>query len=104
MLTTIFITKENRITGYECGSSWWQYGNTLLDFDMSHYPSLAGFQTCEDSLVEAAHTATSWFQCRVHKSRLSMIYRHVAYSPLGYEACFDKHVPCEPDSKKVYDG
>lgn len=60
------------------------------------------FRRCEDDLLGAANSAQDWFLCSLTGSFGG---RLVSYSPLGYEACFDKkpvdHAPCKrPD---IYD-
>ncbi|CAK1368143.1 uncharacterized protein RHO25_012665 [Cercospora beticola] len=93
---------RNRIRGFRCADRWWQCGNFDAQYKSVIETSMGGFQRCEDDLYQAVYLAKDWFMCKIIKVGIT-IDRHVAYSPLGYEACPDRHVPCNPETSMSYE-
>ncbi|KAF2206553.1 hypothetical protein CERZMDRAFT_89178 [Cercospora zeae-maydis SCOH1-5] len=74
----------HRLAGYRCGTNTFlQFGGSVEWEPIKN--NLKAFRKCQSHLYDAALTAKDWFLCEVVDF---WGYRIVAFSPMGYMACW----------------
>ncbi|KAM3415108.1 hypothetical protein BST61_g10237 [Cercospora zeina] len=77
--------RMHRLAGYQCGTdTFLQFGGSVEWEPIKN--NLKAFNTCKSHLYDAAYSGRDWFLCHVVDF---WGHRIVAYSPMGYMACWD---------------